>query len=189
MKILDTADVSLLVSFGLVLFGFGSYNYLLIKKEAAKIQKYRLYKVRDDLVYLVARKKLGETDHLFLLFYGLANHLIKTTKVNLSLKGFVQAVSSADNNPADDQQLKKIVEELRNTDPEVAAVIAGFYRAVVEILLENSFALRCVFHLKWLWSQAINRFRPLLIHLWPLQGKAYLIWRQYDRAASSLQAA
>ncbi len=189
MRILDTADVSLLVSFGLVLFGFGSYNYRLIKNEAAKIQKYRLYKVRDDLVYLVALDKLKETDHLFVLFYGLCNHLIKTTKENLSLKGFVQAVSSADNNPAEEKQLRKIVEELRKRDPEVSDVVSEFYGAVVDILLENSLALRSIFHLKWLWSQAINRFRPVLIHLWPLQGKAYRIYRQYNRAVNSLQAA
>jgi hypothetical protein len=40
-----------------------------------------------------------------------------------------------------------------------------------------------------LWSQTTNWFRPFLNYLWPLQGKAYRIWQQYDRAANSLQAA
>jgi hypothetical protein len=188
MKILDTADVSLLAAFGFVLFGFGSYSYMLLKKEAAKIQKYRLYKVRDDLIYLVAQEKLAKTDHLFVLFYGLTNHLIKTTKKNLSLKGFVQAVSSADDNPADEQQLRKIIEELKNRDQEVNAVVSEFYGSVVEILLENSLTLRTIFRLRSLWSRAIDWFRPLLSNLWPLQEQAYRIWRQYDRAANSLEA-
>jgi hypothetical protein len=190
MTILDTADVSLLVSFGLVLFGFGSYNYLLLKREAAKVQKYSLYKVRDDLIYLVAQDKLHESDHLFVLFYDLANHLIKTTKIHLSLKSFVQAVSSAQDNPANEEQLRKVTEELKNkNDPEVSAVVSEFYRAVVTILLENSLALRFFFRLRRLRSQTTTWFRPIVIRLWPLQRQAYGIWREYDRAASSLQAA
>jgi hypothetical protein len=190
MTILDTADVSLLVSFGLVLFGFGSYNYLFLKKEAAKIQKYSLYKVRDDLIFLVAQDKLQETDHLFVLFYDLANHLIKTTKKNLSLKNFVQAVSSAQDNPANEEQFRKVTEELRNkNDPKVSAVVSEFYMAVITILLENSLTLRILFRLKRLWSRTITWFRPFVIRLWPLQRQAYGIWREYDKAATSLQAA
>jgi hypothetical protein len=190
MKMFDTADISLLSSVGLVLLGFGSYNYALIRKETTKTQKYRLYKVRDDLIYLVAQSKLAEEDHLFLLFYGLTNHLIKTTKENLSLKSFVKALSNADNNPADEQQLIRIAEELRNkNDPDILAVVSEFYVAVVTILIENSLTLRTLFRLKSLWSHTTNWLRPLFISLWPLQRKAYLIWRQYHRAAASLQAA
>jgi hypothetical protein len=185
---LDMADISLLTCVGLVLVGFGSRDLAFIRKEKAKSQKYRLYKVRDDLIYLVAQGKLTEDERLFLLFYGLTNHLIKTTKEFLSLKTFVHAVSSASENPAEEQQLLEISYELKDKDAEVSKVLFEFYHAIIGILFENSFTLRMGYRLKQLWSRAIEHLGPLIPYLSSSHREAYRIWRQYSQAVASLHA-
>lgn len=191
---LQQADIAVLVSIAAVLTVFGFVTWLDLRRDDLVVQKYRLYKIRDDLIYLVAEQKLAETDFLFEFFYTVTNHLIKTTKETLSLRSFVAAVASAKLkglDPAEEKRLEKITQELKNKDPETIATIQEFYQGVTEILLENSFILREIYRASRLTRSLVtiaSWFQPLLAKFRPAQQDAYRLYRQYNRASQQLHA-
>lgn len=182
-----TPDIALLGTVAVELSAFGLYNKARIRREEASAQKYRLYKVRDDLVYLVAIEKLSEDEELFELFYGFTNHLIKTTKQTLSLKTFMEALTTAEEDPAEEEQLQRVISELKRKDAEVVQTIDSLFSAVTEILLENSYTLRLAYGLNSFWSSTTELLRPWVDRLLP-EPDAYRIYRQYSRASQLIHA-
>jgi hypothetical protein len=181
---LETADIALLSVVGIELFAFGLWSWLFsIRREKAIAQKYQFYKVRDDLVYLVAEEKLSEDEELFQLFYGFTNHLIKTTKKTLSLKAILRAIATAEEDPAEEQRLQRVLEELKSKDPEVVQTVDSLFRAITEVLLENSVSLRIAFWSHQAWSNAAESLRPWVGYL-----NGYKTYRQYNRASQLLHA-
>jgi hypothetical protein len=186
---LDTPDIALLSIVGLELLAFGFWNWLSIHREEATAQKYRLYKVRDDLVYLVAEEKLAEEDELFQLFYGFTNHLIKTTKKTLSLKTIVEGVSTASENPAEERRLERVLANLKDKDSEVVQTVDSLFLAVIEILLENSLTLRVLNRSRSLFTNVSHALRPLVDSLLPrADADAQRVYRQYTHASRLLHA-
>jgi hypothetical protein len=184
---LETADIALLSVVGVEFLAFGLWSWFSIRREKAIAQKYPLYKVRDDLVYLVAEDKLSEDEELFQLFYGFTNHLIKTTKKTLSLKTILQGIATAEENPAEEQRLQRVLEELKSKDVEVVQAVDSLFTAIKKILVENSLTLRIAYRLQQVWSSAAESLRPLFDYLSP-QAEAYKTYRQYSRASRLLHA-
>src|SRR5207244_6657296 len=103
-----------------------------LNKDRARVRKYRLYRVRDDLVYLVASGKLREDDFVFQTFYRAANHFVRATDT-INLKTVVNALLEARRrgiDPAVEDQWTRIARELKSIDKEVAMTVMGFYRAM-----------------------------------------------------------
>lgn len=117
----------------------GSY-----RREKRKHRRFKLFKVRDDWVYLVATGKLQRDDPLFLWFYEVINFFIRHTDP-ASLMNVVSALYEAQRqqlDPAEQHRLAQIKEQLRQQPPEVAHVIQDFYQTIFDILLQSSFLLR-----------------------------------------------
>jgi hypothetical protein len=189
--VLDTADMGLLALILFVLAAFYVYNKILLSKDAAAVQKYKLYAVRDALTYLVAEGKLSEDEFLFQMFYAVTNHLIKTTRKSLSLRAFLQSVlilEQQGRDPATGELLPHVMEEIKHKDADVAFAIFGFFTTVNDILRENSLIIR-LFH-RW---PALRRVVQRLLKFKRItrlpQVKAYRVYQRYDRANELLHAA
>jgi len=170
-----------LITAGFTLFvRFGPY-----RREGKIVQTYKLYKVRDDFVYLVAQGKLQEYDRLFQSFYRASNFFIQHTN-HITLKSLVAAFRAARErklDPAEEEHWKQIHEELQHQDQAVITVVQEFYQALLDILIENSLLLRIGSRHTWA-HDALRWFAGITEHFRyaPPQRQAYTYYRDYARA-------
>ena len=186
---LDSADVTLLGVLCLILFVSEIRARAVLRRDASRVQKYKLYKVRDDLIYLVATGKLQESDFVFESFYRAVNHFIKAAK-DINLAVFVAAVQEARQkglDPAEENKWKEIRKALESKDAEVRSAVIAFYHAVLEILVENSFLLRIMVRFKPVGEQ-LAKFGGWIrrIGIRQTQRRAYRYYRDYARAAGAV---
>jgi hypothetical protein len=185
---LDRADIGLLALVIVILCVAFLLNYWTLRRDKAVVQKYLLYQVRDDFVYLVAQGKLSEDGFLFQKFYGAVNNLIEETNTRLSLKSFLKALEGLQQkglDPAEPDGLQRIAEELKKTnDADVARTVVSFFGAMFAIISENSLAVRSV--RKWKGYTSKPKF---LSRLFPLAKEAFSISRRYQQATNRFNIA
>jgi len=187
---LDKADLTLLSIVGLVLVGSYLHSRFLLKIDAAKVQKYRLYKVRDELIFLVASGLLNEDDFVFTYFYRTVHLLIKSSDL-LNLRSLLAVLRKAKQegiDPAATEIQAKIARELASKDPRVSDVVRAFYQAIVEIILENSLIIRTLANqpsLTWLLGRVGDLASRLRNRVWRNQREAYDVYIAYNRAAQN----
>jgi hypothetical protein len=122
------------------------YRYILAQRENASFE---LYKVRDELVYLVASDKMKETDAIFSYYYKRVNAILSMTpKV-----GIDDVLTALYNNPKSFEkalkQSKKETENILKTnlaqDNEVKKVIEAYYVGIKHLVLSHSSILKVIF--------------------------------------------
>jgi hypothetical protein len=122
------------------------YRYILAQRENASFE---LYKVRDELVYLVASDKMKETDAVFSYYYKRVNAILSMTpKV-----GIDDVLTALYNNPKSFEkalkQSKKETEKILKTnlaqDNEVKKVIEAYYVGIKHLVLSHSSILKVIF--------------------------------------------
>lgn len=147
------ADFGIALLTFLIIAGFTLYVFLVpYRKEGKIVQTYKLYKVRDELIFLVAQEKLKEQDLLFQKFYSAINFFIQHSN-HITLTSLVSAFRDARKkklDPAESENWEKIHESLQRQDEEVVRVVYEFYQALFSILEENSFLLRLISRYSWI---------------------------------------
>ncbi|MCH8994265.1 MAG: hypothetical protein IH959_04775 [Chloroflexi bacterium] len=142
----DRADAVLLTATLLVLGSSIWAARVSLARDAWKVQKYRLYEVRDNLIYLTVIGKLNESDFVFQEFYGATNHFINySERINLdSLIRAARAAREKGLDPAEKDKLDRLRAALQSCDEDVRKVANSFYLALLEIMIENSLPLRMI---------------------------------------------
>lgn len=143
---IDNADIAMLGIVAIILLASILVTKIAIRRDGWKLQKYKLYAVRDNLIYLVATNKLKEDDFVFQRFYKAVNYFIDAND-KINLHHFVSAAEKARRkgiDPAEEKNFREIHSALKTMGPEVNEVANQFYSAMLEILIENSFLLRVV---------------------------------------------
>ncbi|MDA2910323.1 hypothetical protein MYX04_05280 [Nitrospiraceae bacterium AH_259_D15_M11_P09] len=182
---LEFADIVLLAVISFILCVSIWATHVSLTRDAWKVQKYKLYKVRDNLIYLVASGKLKEDDFIFQSFYEITNHLINATN-RINLASFIQAVELARKqgiDPAESEKFQKIREVLRRSDSEVQHVANSFYLTFLDILIENSSILRLINRYSSK-SAAVN-FVASRLDPRPTSRAAFKYYSDYSRAAAA----
>ena len=91
---IDNADIAMLGIVAIILLASILVTKIAIRRDGWKLQKYKLYAVRDNLIYLVATNKLKEDDFVFQRFYKAVNYFIDAND-KINLHHFVSAVEKA----------------------------------------------------------------------------------------------
>ena len=171
--------------------GVAAFNVrarLLFRTQDSIIQKYQLYKVRDDLIHLVATEKLSEDDPVFQDLYELVNFLACRIDV-LNLKNLLAAMREAEEkgvSPTD----QKLGEALAKKDLEVRATASEFFSVMQGILIENSTLLRLMTKYRWIFQATkicvdlVGKIQAKAANSDP--WKAYHFYKQYQSAQSHL---
>jgi hypothetical protein len=174
-------------AFALGIAGVAIFNvraHRLFSKTDAGIRKYKLFRVRDNLVRLVAEGQLREDDFVFEFFYRAVDFLIKHTD-HLNLKSVVQVLREAQKrgiDPAAAQALERINNKLPQEPPEVREVVSDFYATMAQVLMENSFVIRFIVNHSDLWRAAADLGR-VLGSLFSTERLAYRFYEAYKNAA------
>ncbi len=129
---------------------FALLVYLLRVNNKVKLDgnRYMFFKVRDDLVMLVAEGYLKENEFLFQTYYKMTNRIINNTH-RFTFKSIVQSLTKIDEKMAKNSDFDRMEKELKEKDQEVKKVILEFYQTFFTVLYRNSFFIRlivvCVF--------------------------------------------
>lgn len=136
-----------------IALGFLVAATLYIAKKAVirKAACFKLYKVRDDLVCLVAENKLAEDSRIFQYYYKRSNAWLKSAP-NIGLDDALEAILLTKKKATLEnalQQARKEATEIANLkemkDPEVNAVVVDYYNASREMILAHSSLSRLVY--------------------------------------------
>lgn len=187
---ISSADIALLVVVALILAVSRFLALRIVRRHKSKSLKYRLFKVRDDLIYAVASGRLNEDDEVFRYFYEVTNfYLGHTHRINLTI--FVRAIEEARRRGIDlseRQRIDSLMRALEQRDATVQATAKEFFRAMNEILYENSFLLRILLR-----CSPLVRFLRMFKGWWDGPGhnpsdqvKAYRFHQDYDRASKGI---
>ncbi len=158
---LDSGDILFVLIVWLVLATFIVYSRLRASRHRDEALRYKLYRVRDDFTYLCATGKLDSEDIVFKYFSAATNAALKRID-HINLKTFVSILESIRKDgidPADRRNLEKIKVSLKEKNSEVHDAADGFYRAIMDILIANSWQLPVII---WLLDVARPVAKPIL---------------------------
>lgn len=129
--------VLLVVFFGTV----AGYAYKEFRKTNLKKNQYRLYEIRDNLIFLVANGDLKEKGVIFQEFYPLVNNWVQSVqKLNLTL--LFKAFREARRDIESKEKIETLQKALVQSNEKVKEVVQQLFRTVLEIMVENSFTLK-----------------------------------------------
>lgn len=121
------------------------------KRVQRKAACFALYKVRDDLVCLVAEDKLKEESRVFQHYYERANRVLATTP-NVGFDHVLEALISQRKNhdlARNIERSRRTLDELQKLPEmqhaEVRQVVADFYAAVGQVMIAHSSLSRFMF--------------------------------------------
>ena len=163
------------------------------KKGRQADNRYKLYKIRDDLIFLVAKGSIKEDDFIFKTFYWLTN-----TYVHEIHKFTLKEINKAMQDAKEKGYLKepreftlKIEEELRNKDKEVKDVIQEFFQTNVVILIRNSLTLKLMvtYIMSSTLAGIIRKKGRIFEALFPTQEVGYRNYQTHNEIYNSLASA
>jgi hypothetical protein len=117
-------------------------------KTDRKAASFKLYAVRDELVCLVAEKKLSAESEVFQYYYNSLNIVLKKApNVGLddAMDMFLRKNSSEEVETtlkAANLEAEKMLQLVKHESPEVSIVIADYYAALKYMILSHSSFLR-----------------------------------------------
>jgi hypothetical protein len=116
-----------------VVLGYLGYHLFRARQEN---HKYKLYALRDKLLYLMATGQVKEDSLLFKVFYTTVVGSIKEIK-DLKLWNIAKA-SVAARSVMQEQQRERLGAEIKAASPEVKEFVMDFYHAMMDIAVANS---------------------------------------------------
>ena len=162
------------------------------KKEMQADNRYKLYKIRDDLIFLVAKGAIEEDDFIFKTFYEWTNtyiqkiHKFTLKEINKAMqeakqKGYLKEI---------EEFTAKMEQELAHKDKEVKKVTQEFFQTMGEILIRNSLTVKLIVRYGVpIIARAILRMGRTLPWLFETQENGYRNYQMHDKIYNSLASA
>lgn len=127
----------LVIAFG----AFTGYAYKEYGKARIKENQYKLYKLRDDLIYLVASEKLEEKGVIFQELYPVINIWIRSVQ-ELDLSLLFQALNKSRHDIEDKHKIEILQRALDKSNDEVKRAVKEVFTTILRIMVNNSLTLR-----------------------------------------------
>jgi len=127
---------------GLIVLAFAAWVPVSMTLIAALLRsreekhKFKLYALRDDLLYLVASQKISEDCHLFRVFYGALTSSIGEIH-KLTVASLISASIEA-KNALQKEGFDKFVHEIEGASPEVREFVNKMFFVMRGIMVANS---------------------------------------------------
>ncbi len=154
---MNSQQIGLLVMQLLACCSVTSFVVVMLIKGREESHRYRLYALRDDLIFLVASGKISETSLLFRVFYSAITK--STAQVNnLTLYNLIRASICAKTTLQKEKQ-EKLQAAIEASSPETKAFVNKFAEVNMSIVMANSLTLRFTLFFARRCSQVINYLR------------------------------
>ena len=113
----------------------------LYKERRIVSNKFRLYRVRDNFVYLVTSGLVPENSWTFQTFYHSVNRIV-SRQHKFNLINLIRAMQSETAKVESEDFRKTLVAELKENPKETNEAVREFYQAMAFIVIANSWVLR-----------------------------------------------
>jgi hypothetical protein len=175
-------QIWLLAAQGVVSLVILGYLAMLLWKKREERERFKLYAVRDKLIYLAATDALPQSSMVFKVFYNVVNISISEVR-NLDLASLARA-SVAAKSALEKEKQEALSAAIARASPEVREVIGEFGKVMMEIAYANSLGLRLFLHCATLAKRILDGSRILTLQPpKPAAYDTYVYWRQmHDRA-------
>ena len=190
---METVEYLYLVILGIFCLSFTFVVYRNVYKKGMQADnRYRLYKIRDDLIFLVAKGAIDEQDFIYKTFYEWTNtyiediHRFTLKEINKAMqeareKGYLKEIHGF---------AEKVQRELAGKDKEVKDVTQEFFETMRYILIRNSITIRLLVRYRFTkFVQSFKRRGRLLQHLLQVQESGYRNYQAHDEIYNSLARA
>ncbi len=170
------AEYGVILSILIIVLAFTGYHrFGPFRLEMRRIQRYRLFALRDKLILLVAEGKIKEEDSVFQFLYTGLNKIIPHAKP-LSLRRFVGAIRASA--LVEEKEFEKdILGAINHKDPAVREVAAELFNTLADILITQSFSVRVSVAVGLAGYKFTTRLRRALSHLFRTEGEAYELYK------------
>ena len=163
---------------------------IIYKKGRQDANRYRLFKVRDDLIFLVAKGTINENDFIFRTFYDMANTYIQHIH-RFNLREINKAMSKTKEKNSLDKThefVARIEQELEHKDREVRNVIEEFLETMLYILMRNSLSLRFIIKMsiKCTFIEPVIKKLKAFTRIFAVQEVAFRNYQIHDEIYKSL---
>ena len=173
------ADFGVALALFIVTLIFVVVQRIELRKQQRRVLRYPLFRVRHNLVCLVANKTIAERDPAFKFLYEGVNELIPQIKP-LSLRAIVSALRNS--SLLNQEIFRQFLADLANRDPAVSQAAVNLFSTLDQILFNSSFLVR----------RAGKKSRPLAIgilaHLFHTQIEAYRLHQATREIREELSA-
>lgn len=190
---METVEYLYLVILGIFCLSFTFVVYRNVYKKGMQADnRYRLYKIRDDLIFLVAKGAIDEQDFIYKTFYEWINtyiediHRFTLKEINKAMqeareKGYLKEIH---------EFTEKVQRELAGKDKEVKDVTQEFFETMRYILIRNSITIRLLVRYRFTkFVRGFIRRGRLLQHLLQVQESGYRNYQAHDEIYNSLARA
>lgn len=182
---MDQATLGVALMIFVVVLGFTLYVWLgPYRREGRKTRRYKLFAVRDELIWLVAQGAIREDDSAFRYLYEMLNAVIPAKPLTLG-----QAISVLkSSHVADKEKLEFFRRTLEHEDKGVRKVAVDFYSAIIDIFLAKSLFVR-IARIGLTGFAVTRRIRGILGSVFRTENEAYELYQRVGNLTSQLQAA
>ena len=178
------ADVGFALTVLLIVLGFTLYvRFIPYRHETRKIDRYRLFAVRDKLITLVADGKIEESDEVFEYLYESVNLAIPTARP-MSLPTFVAAMKQ-NVNP---DRLSFIRNVLSHKEESVRVIAGEFFNVLGDIIISRSTSVRAYLVIVKIGIIGYEIER-LLGKVFRTQNEVYQLYRKTTTVAQEIRCA
>src|SRR5260370_18760636 len=139
---MDRADITLLA----LAVSIWTVSYIRVRTGAYRdglrdIFRYRLFMVRDNVIYFVASGKLEESSFTFQFFYGFVTQFLNQHD-RLNILQLLRTARNDKFDPVDRKVVSRIKDDLAKVDGDIVYTIEELYSALIDILVWNCSFLR-----------------------------------------------
>jgi len=176
------ADLGALILLNLIAAGFTLYVWLgPYSKEGRKSDRYKLFSVRDRIIWLVATKKLKKNEKAFTFLYKHTNDFIPIIRP-FQLSDLVKIISTSIPMKSENEKREIIDGILNHDDPEVRMVGAEFFEALADILFKRSIVVKLM-----VWGLsgliATKQIQLFFVKIFKSQAETYFLYKEMNSLA------
>lgn len=181
---MSQADFGIVLMMFLIPLGFTLYVWLVpYRREICKVYCYKLFEVRDSLIWLVADGRLTEEDEVFQYLYKTVNQVIPIAKP-IGLPKIVNILkTTAIVDPQERQLIKKVA---THRDKLVRDATVDLLSTLADILISRSLFVK-VARIGFTGYILTHRIRALLAKVFQTQNEAYELYQNANNMVAELQ--
>ena len=153
------------------LFLYWRYQVTVARKAQIQAFQYRLFAVRDQVIFLVASEKVSEDDHHWIQLYEHVNNSadwIRVEKMRHGLRFVLRFLRSL-STPSDE-----MIQEIKRTPKPILEVWEKYAISVVTICYQGSWVLRLCLYL----ASKLQLIASVIRHKLPKESSSYTYWNK-----------
>lgn len=179
---MEAYQMDILLILFLLLTSFIALVYFRFYKKAMMDEnRYFIFRLRDNLVYLVANGDLKESEFLYTDTIERLNSFVHNVQY-FNLKSFVRVLTSYAQSAESEEYKKRLTEEILKHNPNVRKFFIDLFDTMITILLRNSVLLRIIYR-----SSYFIRITAKFIKKYANLTKKFLIFRTQVQAYECVQ--